>query len=95
MKALSEGDWRLGKGALASWADWGLRTATDYGAKVLRLGSGDKVRITSLSDLVSVLGVFRMQNLSQQGATNRNHDIYLRYSCGCGAVFVNRFGPRI
>lgn len=43
LKALSEGDWRLGKGALASWADQGLRVATDMGAKALRLGSGDKV----------------------------------------------------
>lgn len=44
VKALSEGDWRLGKGALAGWADKGLRAASDVGAKALRLRSGDEVR---------------------------------------------------
>lgn len=44
VKALSEGDWRLGKGALAAWADQALRAVSDSGAKVLRLSSGDEVR---------------------------------------------------
>lgn len=44
LKALSEGDWRLGKGALAGWADRALGAVSDTGAKILRLGSGDEVR---------------------------------------------------
>ncbi|CAM9308230.1 unnamed protein product [Laminaria digitata] len=44
VKALSEGDWRLGKGALASWGDQALRAVSDSGAKVLRLSSGDEMR---------------------------------------------------
>ena len=44
VKALSEGDWRLGKGALAGWADLALRAVSDSGAKVLRMSSGDEVR---------------------------------------------------
>lgn len=43
VKALSEGDWRLGKGALAGWADQALRAMSESGAKVLRLSSGDEV----------------------------------------------------
>lgn len=44
VKALSEGDWRIGKGALAGWADQGLGAVSDVGAKFLRLSSGDEVR---------------------------------------------------
>ncbi|CAM9195783.1 unnamed protein product [Sphacelaria rigidula] len=44
VKALSEGDGRLGKGALAGWADKGLRAVSDIGAKALRLSSGDEMR---------------------------------------------------
>lgn len=44
VKALSEGDWRIGKGALAGWADQGLCTISDISAKILRLGSGDEIR---------------------------------------------------
>lgn len=43
VKALSEGDWRIGKGALAGWADKALRVASNSGAKVLHLSSGDEV----------------------------------------------------
>ena len=43
LKALSEGDWRLGKGALAGWADQTLRSVSESGAKVLRV-SGEEVR---------------------------------------------------
>lgn len=43
-KALSEGDWRIGKGALAAFADRVLSSLSDTGAKVLRVGSGNEVR---------------------------------------------------
>ncbi|CAN0314819.1 unnamed protein product [Ascophyllum nodosum] len=43
LKALSEGDWRLGKGALAGWADQTLRSVSESGAKVLRV-SGEEMR---------------------------------------------------
>lgn len=45
-KALSEGDWRIGKGALAGWADRALSSLSNTGAKVLRVGSGNEVRPT-------------------------------------------------
>lgn len=50
-KALSEGDWRIGKGALAGWADRALCSLSDTGAKVLRVGSGQEVRQTPRSSL--------------------------------------------
>ncbi|CAM9735368.1 unnamed protein product [Ectocarpus fasciculatus] len=43
-KALSEGDWRIGKGAMAGWADRALSAVSNTGAKVLRLGSGNELR---------------------------------------------------
>eukprot|EP00903_Cladosiphon_okamuranus_P018669 g17183.t1 len=43
-KALSEGDWRIGKGALAGWADRALSSLSNTGAKVLRVGSGNELR---------------------------------------------------
>ncbi|CAM9669190.1 unnamed protein product [Ectocarpus sp. 12 AP-2014] len=43
-KALSEGDWRIGKGALAGWADRALNAVSNTGAKVLCLGSGNELR---------------------------------------------------
>ncbi|CAM9522950.1 unnamed protein product [Ectocarpus sp. 6 AP-2014] len=43
-KALSEGDWRIGKGAMAGWADRALCAVSNTGAKVLRLGSGHELR---------------------------------------------------
>lgn len=46
-KALSEGDWRIGKGALAGWADRALSSLSNTGAKVLRVGSGNEVRRTT------------------------------------------------
>lgn len=55
VKALSEGDGRLGKGALAGWADKGLRAVSDIGAKALRLSSGDEVR-----DAISNAGKLRV-----------------------------------
>ena len=51
-KALSEGDWRIGKGALAGWADRALSSLSNTGAKVLRVGSGNEVRSTSNQMLV-------------------------------------------
>lgn len=51
-KALSEGDWRIGKGALAGWADRALSSLSNTGAKVLRVGSGNEVRSTSNQILV-------------------------------------------
>ncbi|CAM9678072.1 unnamed protein product [Scytosiphon promiscuus] len=43
-KALSEGDWRIGKGALAGWADRALGAVSDTGAKLLRLNSSSEIR---------------------------------------------------
>ncbi|CAM9703964.1 unnamed protein product [Pylaiella littoralis] len=43
-KALSEGDWRIGKGAMAGWADKALSSVSNTGAKVLRFGSGNEIR---------------------------------------------------
>eukprot|EP00752_Nemacystus_decipiens_P003421 g3165.t1 len=43
-KALSEGDWRIGKGAMAGWADRALSSLSNTGAKVLRVGSGNELR---------------------------------------------------
>ncbi|CAN0452554.1 unnamed protein product [Ectocarpus sp. 8 AP-2014] len=43
-KALSEGDWRIGKGAMAGLADRALSAVSNTGAKVLRLGSGNELR---------------------------------------------------
>ncbi len=43
-KALSEGDWRIGKGAMAGWADRALSSLSNTGARVLRVGSGNEVR---------------------------------------------------
>lgn len=63
LKALSEGDWRLGKGALADWADHSLRAASDVGARVFGLASGDVVspvsdgRFGDASELLRRIGI--------------------------------------
>lgn len=54
-KALSEGDWRIGKGAMAGWADRALSALSNTGAKVLRLGSGNEVRLPDVSRSFSLL----------------------------------------
>ncbi|CAN0225496.1 unnamed protein product, partial [Discosporangium mesarthrocarpum] len=43
-KVLKEGDWRLGKGVLAGWADTVLRTLSEAGSKTIRRFSGEQVR---------------------------------------------------
>ncbi|CBN75747.1 expressed unknown protein [Ectocarpus siliculosus] len=58
-KALSEGDWRIGKGAMAGWADRALSAVSNTGAKVLRLGSGNEC-LGVVCEAVSWCGVYSL-----------------------------------
>lgn len=70
-KALSEGDWRIGKGAMAGWADRALSSLFNTGAKVLRVGSGNEVRPnTTPTPPSSDWLVAKRQNIKKASCSN-------------------------
>ncbi|CAM9184893.1 unnamed protein product [Choristocarpus tenellus] len=72
-KGLTEGDGRLGKGALAGWAESSLCAITEAGSRALRRVSGEELRRFALDSevkhgrlaLASVFGVLAQQGLAE------------------------------